>query len=63
MLQSSSSTCDIDLKYSQGKKKKEKKDFDGKNKSINSASIDTSSGKQSFSPQQTSSANPKKDQD
>ena len=44
------------------KKEKEKKDS-RKNKSTDSAPADTSSGKQSSSAWQTSSANPKKDQD
>ena len=64
LLQSSFSTRDMDSKYSQGNRlaEKEEKDFGGKNKSTDSASADTSSGKQSSSTQQTSSANPKKDQ-
>ena len=65
MLQSSSSIRDIDSKCSRGNKpaKKEEKDSDRKNKSTDSPSTDTSNGKQSFSIQQTSFANPKKDQD
>ena len=43
--------------------RKEVKDSGGKNKSTNSPSADMSSGKQSFSTQQTSSTNPKKYQD
>ena len=64
MLQSSSSTREIDSRCPQGNRsaKKEEKDFE-KNKYTNSAPSDISSGKQSFSTQQTSSANPKKDQD
>ena len=63
MLQSSSSTRDMDSRCLRGNTKKDEKDSGGKNKSINSTSVDTSSRKQSFSPQQTSSANPKKDPD
>ena len=64
MLQSSTSICNIDSRYPRGNRpaKKEEKDSSGKNKSIDSLSTDTSSGKQFSSPQQTSS-NPKKDQD
>ena len=64
-LQSSSSICDMDSRCPQGNRpaRKEEKDSGGKNKSINSPFADTSSGKQFFSIQQTSSANPKKDQD
>ena len=63
MLQSSSSTRNIDSMCSQRNRKKDKKDFGRKNKSINSVSADTSSEKQSSSTQQTYSANLKKDQD
>ena len=63
MLQSSSSTRDIDSRCFRGNRtaKKKEKDSGGKNKSIDSPSADTSSRKQSSSTQQTSSANPKKD--
>ena len=63
LLQSFSSTCKIDSKYARENKpaKKEEKDSE-KNKSTNSASTDISSGKQSFSIQQASFINPKKDQ-
>ena len=65
MLQSSSNTRNMDLRYPKRNRpaKKEEKNSGGKNKSIDSPSADTSSRKQSFSTQQTSSANPKKDQD
>ena len=63
MLQSSFSTRDMDSKCPQRNRKKDKKDSGGKNKSINSTFADTFSGKQSSSTQQTSFANPKKDQD
>ena len=54
----------MDLRCPRGNKpaKKEEKDSSGKNKSIDSPSTDISIGKQFFSIQQTSSANPKKDQ-
>ena len=52
----------MDSRYPQGNRKKDEKDF-GKNKSTDSAPTDTSNGKQSSSTQQTSSANPMKDQD
>ena len=61
MLQSSSSTQDMDSTCLWENRKKDEKDFGGKNKSTDSASTDTSSGKQSSSPQQTFSANPKKE--
>ena len=48
MLQSSSSTRDMDSRCPRGNRKKDKKDS-GKNKSTNSAFADTSSGKQSSS--------------
>ena len=63
MLQSFASTWDVDLKYLQGNRKKDEKDSSGKNKSTNSVSADTSRRKQTFSTQQTFSANLKKDQD
>ena len=65
MLQSSSSTHDMDSRCPRGNKpaKKEEKNSSRKNKSTDSSSADTSSGKQSSSTLQTSSANPKKDQD
>ena len=63
MLQSSSSTRNMDSRYSRGNRKKDKKDFDRKNKSTDSISANISSEKTSSSNQQTSSANPKKDQD
>ena len=63
MLQSFSSTQNMDARCPRGNRKKDEKDSSGKNKSIDSASADKSSGKQLFSPQQTSFANPKKDQD
>ena len=64
MLQSSTSTCDMDSRCPRGNRptKKEEKNSSGKIKSTDSPFADTSSGKQSFSTQQTSS-NPKKDQD
>ena len=64
MLQSSASTRDMDSRCPRGNRptKKEEKDSNRKNKSTDSPSADTSSGKQSFSTQQTSS-NPKKNQD
>ena len=64
LLQSSSSICDMDSRCPQGNRpaRKEEKDSGRKNKSTDSLSADTSSRKQSFSTQQTSSANPKKDQ-
>ena len=54
----------MDSRCPQGNRpaKKEEKDSSGKNKSTDSVFADTSSGKQSSSTQQTSSANPKKDQ-
>ena len=63
MLQSSSNTRDMDSRYPQENRKKDKKDFGGKNKSTNFPSANISSGKQSSSTQQTSSVNSKKDQD
>ena len=65
MLQSSSSTRNMDSRCPRGNKpgKKKEKDSDGKNKSIDSTFANISSGKQSSSTQQTSFANPKKDQD
>ena len=65
LLQSSASTRNMDLMCPQEKRpaKKEEKDCSRKNKSTDSAYSDTSSGKQLSSTQQTSSANPKKDQD
>ena len=65
MLQSSSSTHNMDSRYLRRNSptKKEEKDSDGKNKSTNSPSANTSSGKQSSSTKQTSSANLKKNQD
>ena len=64
MLQSSASTRDMNSRCPRGNRpaKKEEKDSNRKNKSTDSPSADTSSRKQSFSTQQTSS-NPKKDQD
>ena len=64
ILLSSSTTRDIDSRCHWGNRpaKKEEKDFE-KNKSTDSAPADTSSRKQLFSARQTSSANPKKDQD
>ena len=64
LLQSFFSTHDIDLRRSRGNRaaKKEEKDSDGKNKSINSIFADIFSGKQLSFTQQTSSAYPKKDQ-
>ena len=61
MLQSSASTRNMDSRYPQGNWKKDEKNSDGKNKSTDSASANTSIGKQSFSTKQISSANPKKD--
>ena len=63
MLQSSASTRDIDSRCPRGNRpaRKEEKDSDGKNKSTDSALADTSSGKQTSSTQQASSAHPKKD--
>ena len=63
LLQSFGNTRDIDSRYPQGNRltKKEEKDFDGKNKSTDSISTNTSSGKQSFSTQQTNFAHLKKD--
>ena len=51
IFQSSFSTCDMDSRCSQGNKptKKEEKNSDGKNKSINSAPADISNGKLSSS--------------
>ena len=65
LLQSSSSICDMDSRCPQGNRlvRNKEKDSGRKNKSTNPPSADTSSGKQSFSTQQTSSTNPKKDQD
>ena len=65
LLQSSTSTCNMNSRCPQGNRpiKKDKKDSGGKNKSTDSASANTSSGKQSFSTQQISSPNLKKDQD
>ena len=64
-LQSPASTRDIDSRCLWGNRpaKREEKDSDGKNKSIDSTPADTSSGKQLFSARQTSSTKPKKDQD
>ena len=63
LLQSSASTRDMDSRCPQGNRpaKKEEKNFGGKNKSTDSISADISSGKQSSSTQQASSAHPKKD--
>ena len=65
LLQSSISIRDIDSKCPQRNRpaKREEKDSGRKNKSTNSVPANTSSGKQSSSTQQTSFANPKKDQD
>ena len=65
MLQSSSSIRDIDSRCPRGNKpvKKEEMDSGRNNKSTGSPFADTSSGKQSSFTQQTSFANPKKDQD
>ena len=64
MLQSSSSTREMDSRCPQGNRPAKKEENDsGKNKFTDSALADTSSGKQSSSTQQTSSANPKKHQD
>ena len=62
MLQSSASTRDMDSRCPRGNRpaRKEEKDSGGKNKSTDSASADTSSGKQTFSTQQASSVHPKK---
>ena len=51
LLQSSSSTRDMDSRYPQENRpvKKDEKDFGGKNKSTDSTSADMSNGKQSFS--------------
>ena len=51
MLQSSSGTRDMDSRCPRGNKpaRKEERDFGGKNKSTDSVSADTSSGKQTFS--------------
>ena len=64
MLQSSASTRDMDSRCSRGNRpaKKEEKDSNRKNKSTDSLSANTSSGKQSSSTHQTS-FNPKKDQE
>ena len=64
ILLSSFKTREIDSRYPQGFRpaKREQKDS-GKNKSTNFTFVDTSSRKQSFSTQQTSSANSKKDQE
>ena len=63
MLQSFSSTCDIDLRYPRGNRpvKKEERDSGEKNKSTDSALADTSSGKQTSFTQQAFSAHQKKD--
>ena len=63
LLQSPASIRNMDSRCPRGSRpaKREEKDFGGKNKSTNSTPADTSSGKQSSSTQQTSSANPKKD--
>ena len=63
LLQSSSSIRNMDSRCPRGNRpaRKEEKDSGGKNKSTDSPSADTPSGKQSSSTQQTSSA--KKDQD
>ena len=63
LLQSFASTHDMDSKCSRENRpaKKEEKDFGRKNKSTDSIPADISSGKQSSSTQQTSSADPKKD--
>ena len=65
MFQSSSSTCDMDLRCPRGNRsaKKEEKNFSRRNKSTNSPFADMSNRKQSSFTQQTSSANLKKDQD
>ena len=62
LLQSSASIRDMDSQCPRGNRpaRKEEKDSGGKNKSTDSPSADTPSGKQSSSTQQTSSA--KKDQ-
>ena len=52
----------MDSRCLQGNKKKDEKDFDGKNKFTDSTFADTSSRKQSSSTQQTFSANSIKDQ-
>ena len=64
LLQSSSSTRNMDSRCPWGNRpvKKDEKDSGGKNKFTDSASTDTSSEKQSSSTQQTSFANPKKTQ-
>ena len=61
MLQSSSSTRNMDSKCPQGNRpaKKKENNCGKKNKATNSPFADTSSGKQFFSTQQTTSANPK----
>ena len=64
MLQSSFNTRNMDSRCPQGNRPVKKGERDSrKNKSTNSAPADTSSKKQSSSTQQTSFANPKKDQD
>ena len=63
MLQSFSTTRNMDSRSPRGIRpaRKEEKDSGGKNKSTNSAFANTSSGKQTSSTQQASSAHPKKD--
>ena len=63
LLQSPASTRNMDLRCPQGNRptKKKEKDSGGKNKSTDSIPADTSSGKQLFFTQQTSSAHSKKD--
>ena len=65
LLQSSSNICDMDSRCFRGNRpaRKEEKNSSGKNKSTNFPFANTSSGKQTFSTQQTSSANSMKDQD
>ena len=63
LLQSSSSIRNMDSRCSRGNRPVKKDEKDSKNKSTDSASADTPSGKQSSSAQQISSINPKKDQD
>ena len=62
MLQSFSITHDMDLRCPRGNKpaRKEEKDSGAKNKSTDSASADTSSGKETSSTQQATFAHPKK---
>ena len=59
-LQSPTSTCDIDSRYSRGNRPAKREEKDSKKKSTNSTHADTSSGKQSSSTQQTFSPHPKK---